>query len=454
MADSFGDLDNEVGPGKRPAPTIEGTATEVKVEPAADGETGAEFGATGPEPESPEAEPRREGPPPRTSPSELKSFVTHLAAGLLGGLIGVLALAFAWNKLPARNIATPDLSAVEHRLAKLEVTPAPAGDAAALGALDARLKTLEEQKPEVAPDLSGLIDRVSRLETTLDALSNTAKEGGSVADAAALDAKIGDLEQRLQGKIDAALTAQAAANGGDLQSLKAEVAALTAKLGALAEAKRAADGSEAPPDLTTLDQRISALEAALPALSVAIDRDATSARSGVAAIAFANLRDAVRAGRPYAPELAALRDLMESGSDLGVLPLHADTGIPTVPELARALQQGSAASRAPAPAPAEGVSFLDSVIASARSSVTIRRIDAAPNDDSAAARLGAAEIHLKQGDLAATVAEVEALPAPTRETFANWLGDAHARLSADETLTRLESAVLAAMGETTGTAKP
>ena len=133
MADTFGDH-MSAGSGKRPAPTIEGTATEVTVDPAPD-ETAspavdpAPDGAASPDPaveaEAPDAEgskPKRpKGPPPRTSPTELKSFVTHLAAGLLGGLIGVVGLALAWNMIPLGATNAPDLTPLESRLAKLEI---------------------------------------------------------------------------------------------------------------------------------------------------------------------------------------------------------------------------------------------------------------------------------------------------------------------------------------------
>ena len=122
MAEPFGDQLNP-GTGKRPAPTIEGTATEVSID-AAPGETGSPDPAVEAEtsdPEGPEPKHGPKKPPPRTSPTELKGFFTHLAAGLLGGLIGVVALALFWNKLPARNAAAPDLTTIEGRLAKLEI---------------------------------------------------------------------------------------------------------------------------------------------------------------------------------------------------------------------------------------------------------------------------------------------------------------------------------------------
>jgi hypothetical protein len=451
MAEPFGDPLNP-GSGKRPAPTIEGTATEVSIDPAPGDTASAKPEAEESKSDLGGSKAKRgvKGTPPRTSPTELRSFFTHLAAGLLGGLIGVVALAIAWNKLPVRTATPPDLTPIESRLSKLETAPSPAGDTEALGALDARIKTLEERKVETPPDLSGLTDRVTRLEETLKSLAEAAKDGGSISDAAALDAKI---EQKLQGKIDSALAVQQASSTKDLETLQGEVAALKAKLGALAEANLAGDSSDLAPQLTTLDQRIAKLEAALPDLSTAIDRSAASANSGAAAIAFANLRAAVAAGRQYAAELAVLRSLMPDLGDLGALPTHAETGIPTVAELAHNLTKIAEASAAPTSAPAEA-SFLDSMIASAKSAVSIRRIGAETTGSEPSAVLARAEAALEQGNLATAIEEVEAMPAPARDAFAGWLEDARARASANEMLTKLQSTVLASLGGASTKAKP
>lgn len=455
MAEPFGDQNEHMGP-KRPAPTIEGTATEVLIEPTS-GDNAAGDAAADAEADlgAPEAKPSAKRAPPRTSALELKSFLTHLAAGLLGGLVGVLALAFAWNKLPIRTAAAPDVSALEQRLGKLEAAPppAPAGDTEELGQLDARLRTLETRKVEAAPDLSGLIARVTRLEQSLDALAKAGKDGGSDVDAAATDAKLGAIEQRLQAKIDAVLSQQESTMSDRLDSVQTAVATLAAKLGALAEARLSGDASGSSPDLAALDQRIAKLEAALPDLSKTIGQGTASANSGAAAIAFANLREAVGAGRPYTVELAALHTLAPGIGDLGALPARAETGIPTVAELARAFQTVAEAS-VPTPATPTDESFFDSVIASAKSAVKIRRIDAEETGDTAGAVLARAATHLKQGDVAAAVKEVDALPAPARDAFAGWLEDAHARISADATLSTLQSAVLASMGGAPAEAKP
>jgi hypothetical protein len=443
MADTFGDH-MSAGSGKRPAPTIEGTATEVSVDPPLDETPKPDQGAEAEPSEQPADKRKPKGPPPRTSQAELKSFVTHLAAGLLGGLIGVVGIAVAWNMLPLRAAKAPDLSPLESRLAKLEAAPAPVDDTETLGALDARVKALEGRKVETPVDLTELNARVAKLEESMTTLAEAAEDGGSVAEAAALDAKIGELDQKLQGKIDSALAAQGASNATSFEALQGEVAALKAKLGALAEANLAGDSSDLAPQLTTLDQRIAKLEAALPDLSSAIDRSAASAKSGAAVIAFANLRDAVNAGRPYAAELAAVRSLIPDPGDLGALPPHAEKGIPTTAELARDLRKTEASAAPPPQAPAP-TSFLDSMIASAKSAVSIRRIDDGSTSTEPSAALSRAEAALAQGDLAAAIKEIESLPGPDRDAFAGWLDDAHARASVKDTLNRLENVVLASL---------
>ncbi|MGB6346431.1 MAG: mitofilin family membrane protein [Methyloceanibacter sp.] len=454
MAEPFGDQD-EVGSGKRPAPTIEGTATEISTEPAPGGsddadsaEHPAEETASGME--TPEADAEAAEAPPRTSGVEFRSFLTHLAAGLLGGLVGVLALAFAWKLIPARNADPSEVSAVKTRLDKLEAARPATGDPKALAALDGRVKSLETRSVD-APDLSGLTGRVTSLEDSWRSLAKTAEEGGSVAEGAALDARVNDMEQRLQGSVAGALDAQKAETAAGLEAVQGEVTALKAKLGALAEANLGSE-AELGPDLTEIDHRLAKLEGILPALSTTIDRSAASARSGAFAIAFANLRDAVSAGRPFAAELAAVQALHPETQDLGDLGAHAGSGIPTVPELAQKLQTLAQASLTPPP-PSASESFVDSVIASAKSAISVRRIDAAAASGEPGDVLARAEAALKQGDLAAAMQEIGTLPAPSRDAFTGWLDDARARIAADETLGKLESTVLLSLSGADGAAE-
>ena len=446
MADPFSDQDHGLtGASKRPAQTIEGTATEISEEAAggdAARETEAAAGADRPDiagevPHGVDAA----LPPAQTSLPELKSFVTHLAAGVLGGLVGVVGLALAWGGLGGGGSSgpQPDIAALEARIAKLETAPPASGDGEALAQLKAQVEALETGVNETSPKLADLADRVGQLETSLKATSQSASDGGSVASAAAIAQQIAEAEQRLDAKLADAL----AANASSLQEMQSAIAELKAKIGALAELGTG-DGAATGPALAALTERLAKLEAALPELAAAIGKENNGAKSAAAAIAFANLRAAVSDGRPYAAELDTISALVPSVGDLGVLPAYAEKGIPTVPDLARSFVVAKEGAQV-ATAPASSGSLVDTLMASAQSLVTIKRIDE-PTTGQGPGALARAKAALDKGDLAAAVKEVETLDGASREAFAAWLGQAHARLSADETLIQLESTLLVSVG--------
>ncbi len=415
MADPFGDRDPA---SKRPARTIEGTATEVVAEPAEGDASAAATEATRGEEEDQAHGEESEHGAERTRIAAAKSFMSHLVAGLIGGLIGVIAAALSSGG------PSPDVASLEQRLAKLEGAPRPTPDTKPIAAMEDRIAALEDSEKATASKLSQLSDRVAELDTSIESLAKTAKEGGSVADAAAI------------------------------AGMEKAIAELKAKLNALAEAELTkGDATVSQPELATLIERLNKLEAVLPELAGTIDKEATGAKSAALAIAFANLRAAVSDGRPYAAEFDTITALAPALGDLGVLPAYAEKGIPTVPELARAFAETRDEALAAPAAPADA-SVVDSLIASAESLVTIRRIDEAPAGEGAEATLSRAQKALDHDDLAVAVKEVETLQGKPRETFASWLGEARARLSAGEALTRLEGALLISLSGDAETTEP
>jgi hypothetical protein len=94
------------------------------------------------------------------------------------------------------------------------------------------------------------------------------------------------------------------------------------------------------------------------------------------------------------------------------------------------------------------------MIASAKSAVSIRRVGADTTGSEPSAVLARAEADLEQGNLATAIKEIEAMPAPARDAFAGWLDGARARASASDTLTKLQSTVLASLGGASTEAKP
>ncbi|MGD9502883.1 MAG: mitofilin family membrane protein [Methyloceanibacter sp.] len=456
MANPFGDRDETAS--KRPAQTIEGTATEVAVEPApgdpppAAKESGAaEDRAAGAGDEHDHA---AEALRPRFA--GVKSFMTHLAAGLAGGLIGVAAADLASNgRGPGEEGGQPPaVTALEQRIAKLESAPPPSPDTQAVAALESRVAALEDGEKADAAKLSQLSDRAAELDTALKSLAKTAAEGGSVADAAAISQAVEEAENRLSAKIDDALAKGKAADAAAVEGLAKEVAELQAKLKALTEAQLAAgDANVSQPELAALIERLGKLEALLPELAGTIDKEAAGAKSAALAIAFANLRAAVSDGRSYPAELDTIVALAPALNDLGVLPAYAERGIPTVSKLSRAFAAAREEAVAASAPPTDG-SVVGSLMASAESLVKIRRIDEAPTDEGAEAALSRAEKALANDDLAVAVKEVEKLQGKPREAFASWLGEARARLSAGETLTRLEGALLISLSGDTEPTEP
>ena len=450
---------------KRPVPTIEGTATEVTVEPvvgAAKSEkdkastkaTKRVSAAPDKKADSAKDEKPEEIAAPEMSASSApeaaprsRGVLSVFAAGLLGGVVGVGALALAWGYLSTNEPAeAPDLTPLDARIAKLEAAPAAPDESVELANLDARLDDLEGREPQTPPEMGTLASRVSQLEANLKSMAEAAKDGGSVADAAIISQQIGEAEKRLDTKIAKALAGAKSTDAAELKALQKEIGGIDAKLRALTEAELSSGDAHLAPEVAGIDQRLAKLESALPALADAAVREAEDTKSATVAIAFANLRAAVSEGRPYVSELATLASLSPGTGDIGGLLDYEDKGIPTLAELMRSFQVAKDAALE-TPATDADDSMLGRLMSSAESLVKIRRVDAEAEGDGADAVLARAAAQLKQGDLATAVKEVATLDGAQETAFASWLDQARARLGADATLQRLQNTLLVSLGE-------
>lgn len=492
--------------GKRPVPTIEGTATEVSVEPSPDdsqaeqttagaleaGPTSTDETAAGntdveepdgdntdgDEPEDGDSDSAAQAPETQSAPvavSDHRSFgsrflawlgalFTHALAGLAGGLAVLAAL--VWGYLP---MSTPQQDAglddMETRIAALESAPKTPDNAAELEALQSRLATLESASetttaPAVDPaEVKTLAAQVAEMQQSLKSMAEAAKDGGSVTDAAAISRQVAEAEQRLDSKIQSKVQAEVqsalasgAASGADgktVEALKSEVSALDAKLKALTTATMSADeGSKLKPEISALQRRLNEIETTLPSLEQAVDAENAQTRKANLTIAYSGLRDAVNAGRPFGTELAAMTALSADANDLEELAEYEHTGIPTVAMLVAsftALRDKALAEQA------EGEQDLfGRLFGSAQSLVKVRRIGEEADGTGPTAILARANAKLEAGQLEEAVMEVEKLKGAQAKTFGPWIDDALARLDADTALQRLQEALLVSLASGDG----
>lgn len=418
---------------KRPAHTIDLKADEVK-EDAASGKAGGDGkktesgkdekpAAAGAGKGGAKSAPPRKEPPQRTSPVQVAGFVTHLAAGLIGGVAGVLAAGYGLDKLSLgapSGVPEEFRQTVNGRLAQLEKWVAEGGAREAAGAssaqaelgeriagLERRMSGLEEGRQAASGATAALQGRIEKLEATLAALERTASQGGDVAGTAAIRARIGEAVSELEPR---------------LAALRSDMDALSSRVEDLSEA--APEGGA----LAGQAARLEALERGLEAV-----RDESAGAGGAAlAIRLNALSRAAGKGEPYAAQLEALKAAAPDDAGLAALDAWASAGAPSLAALQRRFPERAKAALDAAPAADGDGSLVDRFLDSARSVVRVRRADGEAGGPGAV--LSRMESRLREGDLDAAVALAGELPAPGREALAPWLDDARARIALDAAL--------------------
>ncbi len=164
------------------------------------------------------------------------------------------------------------------------------------------------------------------------------------------------------------------------------------------------------------------------------------------AAAYAVLREKVVSGAPFRAELEKLAALMPGEKALDALAPFAEKGVPTEAALAKGLDAAIAALKTsaeetqPAQEQDDPLAILKQKLSKV---VKVRR--AGEVDWPAVAK--AAKEKLRQGGLAAAVAELSAHKGAMPEPLAGWLAQARARLATDKALDALADAVLRRAGK-------
>ena len=164
------------------------------------------------------------------------------------------------------------------------------------------------------------------------------------------------------------------------------------------------------------------------------------------AVAYAALREKAVRGAPFREELERLAALMPGAKPLDALAPFAEKGVPTEAALAKALDAVIARLATPAAeAETQEKSSDPLAILKQKLSKVVKVRRAGEVDWPAVAK--AAKEKLRQGGLAAAVAELSAHEGAMPEPLAGWLAQARARLATDKALDALADAVLQRAGK-------
>jgi hypothetical protein len=367
---------------RRPAPTIDLSATEVSAEPPPHTADEAK--------ETPQADPTSRGKRP--------ILLAMVGGGIAGAAAVVAGLWLGGVLQPAKTA-----SGLNARIAAIEakVNAAPkANDNQVLNDLGARIGKLEQtaKAPAHAPD-AALSERLAAIETSMKALGVT----------------LTALNRRAEESAAAASSARERAD---------------------AAAKATAD----------MQAQLNGIEQSAKATQDKVAQNTGSDMIARRAVAAGLLRDTLARGAPYTTELAVVKQLGADAQSVAALEPLAASGVPTEADLARGLNallpSMVAASGADA-SKADG--FFERLQANAGKLVRIHPVGE-PAGDSASAVLARIEVKAAHSDLAGIDSELDKLPPKTRALADGWRKKFAARTAAISASRKLAAGSAAALG--------
>lgn len=368
-------------------------------------------------------------------------FLSHVAAGVAGALVVLLASLFTSSNSTAPSAGADrllrrivdvetalqgragDASRLTERIATVERSVNAVGAAQAKTAADT--KALADRAADAPAIPRDLLDRVSKLETALAAspAADTSAEAlkAGLARLATEQANAKSERDRLAQRVDA---------------FKSD---MDARLGATAKSA----------DVAPLTARLAGIEGDLQKfLKSEGDRNANAARI-VLSLELASLKRAMDRGDPYAPELDAVKKAGRAGLNLAPLERYALEGVATVPALTKEFRKvADAMIDAEAEPPNAGI--VDRLLSSARSIVRVRKAGNNPDDTSVDAVVGRMEAALKNGRLGDVLAEGKTLPPKAALAGEDWLKRVQARYSVDQALAELDAALRTSLARPEG----
>ena len=233
--------------------------------------------------------------------------------------------------------------------------------------------------------------------------------------------RLAALEDRLAALESAPLADGSPALATRLNALQAEIAALRTT------------GGQVPEDvLAAAEQAEARLKQAEARAAELMQQAKAASDQATRAAALDRIRAALDSGAPYAGALPALQ-----GAEVpAVLADHAQTGLPTLPQLRASFPDAARAALESALRANMGESWTDRVSSFLRSQTGLRSLTPRDGDDPDAV-LSRAEAALAQGRLADALAELDALPDAAKPALKDWAATATLRLSAESAVAAL-----------------
>jgi len=376
---------------KRPAPTIDLTATEVpqaatgggpttpsQSPPAQEDPAIAQDTTPKPQPE-PESKAESRSTAGQGTPSSGQTAwlsAPALAGGLVGAATVAVVLAALWlaGGLTPRSVESGQVDALAQRVTKIEgiLAKIPAND------------------PTVSERLSAADNAMKSLGIALTALNKHSDE------------------------------AVAGANEARTRADAAEKA-VTQLRSSVQDLSRNTSAGLSSADVDGMQKRLGALEQAVKSSPV----DAAARL----ALSTAVLRDTVASGAPFAAELTEARSLGADEKALNLLAPFAATGLPTAVALGKELSALIPAMQKASGGQTQAGGFLERIEANASKLVRIRPVGA-PEGDDASAVLARTKTEAEHADIDGALADLAKLNAATRAPAQGWIEKARARQAA------------------------
>lgn len=431
-------------------------------------------------------------------------FLSHLAAGVIGGALVYAGAAFLGpDWLPTAN--NQSISSLATRISALEQAPRESADTAAidakLGDAEARLAKLDELERNVAAlseaqraleaetkslsaaaqqgDAAATGERLSKLEEQLRLIaSGSGEASGGTQNLAAVTTKIGDVESAVasarqaaeaatlrlerelsQLRTDQARNAQRVDTSradvdriaASVEAVKEETARLSSSLGELKSSVESQLKSFAKPgDVTAavgpVNSKLAELEQNVQTVVQSEQTRRKDAERIVLSLELSNLKRALDRGQGsgYAAELEEVRKVSAGQLDLAPLERFKDTGVATLPELQAEFRPLINAVLDADVEPADG-SVLDRLLAGAKTVVRVRKVSHDANDTSTEATVSRIEAALDAGRLNDVITQANVLPQRARIPIEDWLIKVSVRDTVDRAIADVEGSLKASL---------